>query len=440
MKTPAINAQFKLELSQQELGVIQINGIHYNVRIIGPDKIADKDKADKLTTITQIAQNLIGTQTDIHRVDIQENEAKLYKEDLSKFETKQMTPAAGGGSTTTTNCSLLFQSIFPKSSLPVQQQASTPLSPPQSQAPQQQPATQSSQLQSRLPSVAAVRTPMGFVNRRYDCFLNATLKACLAVPAYRELFKQLPTTPSFSIPYLLHHITESYESSYNNATQQHVNQLRSRLTQQHNPSQQHDAHEFFTKLMQLIEAENQLSITAYEKYTTSVGDGEPTQMLTLEPPHGNSTTVQAMVDQTFTMSQADSGRKRHLELTAGASLRSFVLRLNRDCHQGSRASSGIKRKYKVTNPWDPITVTINGQPRQLIPRSIVCHIGDSLTSGHYVTYTRDAPGVIFRHDDNKVQHRTSRDLETEDDPYMIFYELRAPAASSGQSTDVDALD
>jgi uncharacterized UBP type Zn finger protein len=267
---------------------------------------------------------------------------------------------------------------------------------------------------------------MGFLNSSgsNNCFFNATLKACLAIPAYREVFKELEGE-SCSKPYQLKQLTQDYESGNKGAAQQNISLLRFLLARdKFQTGQQHDAHEFFTELMSFTQAEHKLSITAHEKFDAAlIGDGHPTQMLTLEPPEGTSTTVQAMVDQTFTMSQADSSQERHLQLSAADSLRSFALRLNRDCHQGGRAPTGSKREYTVTNPWDPITVTINGQPRQLIPRSIVCHIGDSLTSGHYVTYTRDQSDVLFRHDDDNVQRRTSWDLEKGDDPYMIFYEV-----------------
>ena len=127
----------QLTIHEQRLGQIQINGIYYDVKVIGGQDLGSIGDAfnQTMSKICAIAQTVLKDQRDITRVDINASNATLYKEkstsssefDMSqtidltnlgnssfRASTEGFTPAENRSQLiqATETCSAVFQSIF----------------------------------------------------------------------------------------------------------------------------------------------------------------------------------------------------------------------------------------------------------------------------------------------------------------------------------------
>ena len=124
----------------------------------------------------------------------------------------------------------------------------------------------------------------------------------------------------------------------------------------------------------------------------------------------------------------------------------FSLKRYTGTMQKNRARVELPTTLDVTNYVDP-----HGGRYSLRLKSVVCHIGARLGSGHYVAYTYDAAGGWRRWDDLS-RGAVSRDDEAEDglprnerwrdellrDSYMVFYELLPGDGSTHPGAMLDA--
>ena len=78
------------------------------------------------------------------------------------------------------------------------------------------------------------------------------------------------------------------------------------------------------------------------------------------------------------------------------------------------------------------TATGTSTPSQLelLPKSFVCHEGNSINSGHYFTYVREEDGSWYKHNDSITTKVTQKEVETvaAKKAYLAFYDtaIRPP--------------
>jgi hypothetical protein len=94
-KSPPIDHRsvVRMEVNEQQLGQIQINGIYYDVKVIGAASLSTEASPFKQTMskICAIAQTVLIGQQDIIRVDINASKATLYNEKVPQQSEFSMT-------------------------------------------------------------------------------------------------------------------------------------------------------------------------------------------------------------------------------------------------------------------------------------------------------------------------------------------------------------
>lgn len=102
----------------------------------------------------------------------------------------------------------------------------------------------------------------------------------------------------------------------------------------------------------------------------------------------------------------------------------------------SQRPKACKLTAHVSFPVDGLDLeSIGSDPANYELSAAVVHRGNTLSSGHYLTYGRN-DGRWFRFDDNRATE-VSRDTLADDEVYMLFYELvggRSPPGSPSWST------
>jgi hypothetical protein len=76
---PPSSLQIRLTEHTQPLGQIEVNGVVYNVKVIG-GTITDTQLGQTMDKVYAIAKTILGTATDATRVDITESKATIYKD------------------------------------------------------------------------------------------------------------------------------------------------------------------------------------------------------------------------------------------------------------------------------------------------------------------------------------------------------------------------
>ena len=207
-----------------------------------------------------------------------------------------------------------------------------------------------------------------------------------------------------------------------------------------------DAHEFSTKLADALEMHTNSSSSL--NYCTQTG-------LQADQARTNTTTsmscleLKTDLDQISMQQLVDDFLKPEI-VVAGANQQSIVKKLTHSSieklkgislqlprfnpvyNSGGFLSDVAKSTCKIKGIFDPVYLDIEaaGIPTRvkLIPQAVVCHLGNDITRGHYVTIIKQGDGYIKKNDDIVTKISSENGIDMIDQPpcqsgYIVHYSV-----------------
>lgn len=314
----------------------------------------------------------------------------------------------------------------------------------------------------------------GLTNGRNDCFINSSLQLLKA------LSLKISDTIATSLPSLLKFLTgglrtdsdcRCLRSEINTAIlsghQEFCDSDLNDIVVNGTAQTQQDAAAFLELLLERLDAptihyEETLTNTGTREVKESTGISHASSTilpLTLPPlDSSGSHTMQEIIDTNFAPEKIEGfnwiegdptsstavTKKKTLTDPTPESLVLFAGRFDSDLFtrpDGGITSTPFKKKDSIQGILAPITLPLKNQKtRSYEPTAIICHVGTSISAGHYVCYRKEEGQWLLFNDDAEVAKRIDQHDHDfiKKNCYLISYSQAEIPDSSATWRNIDS--
>lgn len=281
----------------------------------------------------------------------------------------------------------------------------------------------------------------GFPNLGNTCFANSVLQTIFATPNVENLLSVHPTTThGREVQTLLKALYSEYKKS--NPDRAIISRALDQLLSHplfaqkglHPKQRQEDAHEFYAILAEAAEFDKSLAhsvntelLNLEDEITNS---GQMASSIVLAREDGGPVSIQDWITRHISSRETDVGIFRrtqysHPHLDELKSIAITLPRFSADRRKSSQSFHGLSQPITV-----PVFDESTGGKRDVIlkPSAVICHYGNSSSSGHYVTFVDKGTHFEERSDSfTRIVTRDQAEAAFEKNAYLVQYAVESIA-------------